>query len=94
MGIYIARILRSLLIPVHFPIPIVGDNTGALATAMAPQTKNGRHINLREHWVRECREGNTDVIFAHVQGGLNPFNLQTKQSGTCAAFTTLNTKHS
>jgi hypothetical protein len=78
MGIYIARILRSLLIPVHFPIPIVGDNTGALATAMVPQTKNGRHINLREHWVRDCKEGNTDVIFAHVGGGLNPSNLQTK----------------
>jgi hypothetical protein len=45
---------------------------------MAPRTKNGRHINLREHWVRECREGNADVIFAHVQGGLNPSNLQTK----------------
>ena len=45
---------------------------------MVPQTKNGRHINLRKHWVRECREGNTDVIFAHVQGALNPSNLQTK----------------
>ena len=78
MGIYIARILRSLLIPVHFPVPILGDNTSALATAMVPQTKQGRHINMREHWVRECATSNCDVIFAHVKSPLNPSNLLTK----------------
>jgi hypothetical protein len=33
---------------------------------------------MHEHWVRECATGNTDVIFAHVKGALNPSDLQTK----------------
>ena len=45
---------------------------------MVPQTKQGRHINMREHWVRECATSNCDVIFAHVKSPLNPSNLLTK----------------
>jgi hypothetical protein len=58
MTIWIARVLRDLEFKVSFPCPVVGDNQSALATASVPETKQSRHINLREHWIRNelwCR---------------------------------------
>ena len=52
MTIWIARVLRDLEFKVSFPCPVVGDNQSALATASVPETKQSRHINLREHWIR------------------------------------------
>ena len=54
MAIWIARVLRDLEFKVSFPCPVVGDNQSALATASVPETKQSRHINLREHWIRNA----------------------------------------
>ena len=77
MTIYIVRLLRSLKFKVAFPAPVVGDNKGALATAMVPSTKASRHINLREHWIREVLT-NGDLVLGFIKGEMNVANLDTK----------------
>ena len=81
MTIYIVRLLRSLLFKVSFPAPVVGDNKGALATASVPSTKASRHINLREHWLREVLHV-SDMVIAFIPGPLNAANNGTKILGT------------
>ena len=81
MAIYIVRLLRSLLFKVSFPAPVVGDNKGALATASVPSTKASRHINLREHWLREVLHV-SDMVIAFIPGPLNAANNGTKILGT------------
>jgi len=80
MTIYVARLLRSLLFKVSFPAPVVGDNKGALATASVPSTKASRHINLREHWIRDVL-ATSDLVVAFIPGPLNAANIGTKILG-------------
>jgi hypothetical protein len=80
MTIYVARLLRSLLFKVSFPAPVVGDNKGALATASVPSTKASRHINLREHWIREVLHL-SDLVIGFIPGPLNAANNGTKILG-------------
>jgi hypothetical protein len=77
MAIYIARLLRSLKFKAAFPVPVVGDNKGALATASVPATKQSRHINLREHWIRDVLT-NGDLVLGFIAGTKNVANLLTK----------------
>ena len=77
MTIWIACVLRDLLFSVCFPIPVVADNQSALATACVPETKNSRHINLREHWIRDVMEKG-DLIIGFIAGTMNAANVGTK----------------
>jgi hypothetical protein len=65
---------------VSFPAPVVGDNKGALATASVPSTKASRHINLREHWIREVLHL-SDLVIGFIPGPLNAANNGTKILG-------------
>jgi hypothetical protein len=65
------------LFQVAFPAPVVGDNKSALATASVPSTKAGRHINLREHWIRDVLELG-DLVIGFIPGEKNVANLGTK----------------
>jgi hypothetical protein len=49
MAVYLARLLRSMKFAVKFPVAVLGDNESTLAAASVPQTKQGRHLNLRAH---------------------------------------------
>ena len=80
MTIYVASVLRSLRFKLHFPLPVVGDNQSALATASVPSTKAGRHINLREHWIRDVLE-HGDLVIGFIPGPKNAANLNTKILG-------------
>jgi hypothetical protein len=84
MGIYLARLLRSMNFLVNFPVPVVGDNESTLAAASVPQTKQGRHLNLRAHWLRDVQTL-SDVVLAHIKGTLNVSNILTKVD-TITAF--------
>ena len=77
MTIWIACVLRDLEFPVSYPIPIVADNQSALATACVPETKNSRHINLREHWIRDVMEKG-DLVVGFIRGVMNAANVGTK----------------
>ena len=77
MAIWIARVLRDLEFKVSFPCPVVGDNQSALATASVPETKQSRHINLREHWIRNVLHLG-DLITGFIPGKLNAANVGTK----------------
>lgn len=77
MAVWIACVLRDLLFRVCFPISVVADNQSALATACVPETKNSRHINLREHWIREVMEKG-DVVIGFLKGTMNAANVGTK----------------
>jgi hypothetical protein len=41
-----------------------------LAAASVPQTKQGRHLNLRAHWLRDVQTL-SDLVLAHLKGALN-----------------------
>jgi hypothetical protein len=41
-----------------------------LAAASVPQTKQGRHLNLRAHWLRDVQTLG-DLVLAHLKGTLN-----------------------
>jgi hypothetical protein len=70
MAIYLARLLRSTKFVVNFPVAVVGDNESTLAAASVPQTKQGRHLNLRAHWLRDVQTL-SDLALAHLKGTLN-----------------------
>ena len=69
---------------VHFPVPVVGDNESTLAAASVPQTKQGRYLNLRAHWLRDVQTC-SNIILAHIKGILNASNIITKID-TAVAF--------
>jgi hypothetical protein len=77
MAIWIACVLRDLLFSVCFPIPVVAGNQSALATACVPETKNSRHINPREHWIRDVI-AKGDLIIGFIAGTMNAANVSTK----------------
>jgi hypothetical protein len=77
MAIYLARLLRSMKFAVKFPVAVVGDNESTLAAASVPQTKQGRHLNLRAHWLRDVQTL-SDLILAHLKGTLNAANVLSK----------------
>ena len=77
MAIYLARLLRSMKFKVHFPVGVVGDSESTLAAASVPQTKQGRHLNLRAHWLRDIQTL-SDLVLAHLKGTLNASNVLTK----------------
>jgi hypothetical protein len=78
MAIWIASaVLRSLQFRVIFPCPVVADNQSALASACVPETKSSRHINLREHWIRDILELG-DLVPGFIPGALNAANVGTK----------------
>ena len=77
MAIYLARLLRSMKFKVHFPVGVVGDNESTLAAASVPQTKQGRHLNLRAHWLRDVQTL-SDLVLAHLKGTLNAANVLSK----------------
>jgi hypothetical protein len=64
-------VLRDLQFKVAFPCPVYGDNQSALAVASVPETKQPRHINLREHWIRNVVLHLGDLIIASIPGVLN-----------------------
>jgi hypothetical protein len=56
---------------------VVGDNESTLAAASVPQTKQGRHLNLRAHWLRDVQTL-SDLVLAHLKGTLNAANVLSK----------------
>lgn len=56
---------------------MVGDNQSALATASVPETKQSRHINLREHWIRNVLHLG-DLVVAFIPGPKNAARVGTK----------------
>ena len=63
------------------PVPICGDNQGAIFIASNPVTeKRSKHIDIRYHYIREVVERKlTELYF--IDGEANPADLLTKNLG-------------
>jgi len=63
------------------PIPLCGDNQGAIFLASNPaQEKRIKHIDLRYHYIREViRQKQIELLF--IEGAENPADLFTKNLG-------------
>ena len=68
-SIWIAKVAQDLGIPIHGPITLFEDNSGAIALANTRKhMRRTKHIDVRYHFVREKREsGFIDFIFCETK---------------------------
>ena len=63
------------------PIPICGDNQGAIFISANPVTeKRSKHIDIRYHYIREVIERRLVEVF-YIDGAENPADMLTKNLG-------------
>ena len=76
--------IRQLLGEIGYqlgPIPIAGDNQGAIFISSNPVTeRRSKHIDIRYHYIREViAQGHVEVFF--IDGNDNPADMFTKNLG-------------
>ena len=79
-ALWLGQLLTYFCVP-HRPLPIKGDNTGALrAVNNHAVTAHTKHIELHVHFMREKVESG-ELTFTHVPGTMNPADIFTKALG-------------
>jgi hypothetical protein len=64
------------------PIPLCGDNQGAIFLAQNPvNRKNNRHIRIKYHFIRDAVQVSKDVELFYIAGEDNPADIFTKNLG-------------
>jgi hypothetical protein len=63
------------------PIPLCGDNQGAIFIASNPvQERRSKHIDIRFHYIRQVL-ANKEVVLFYIEGNNNPADMLTKNLG-------------
>ena len=75
--VWINVLMKELGIDLR-PIPLCGDNQGAIFIASNPvQERRSKHINIHFHYIRQVL-GNKEVVLYFIEGSNNPADMLTK----------------
>ena len=78
--VWINVLMRELGIDLQ-PIPLCGDNQGAIFIASNPvQERRSKHIDICFHYICQVL-GNKEVILYFIEGSNNPADMLTKNLG-------------
>ena len=67
------------------PTPVYNDNQACIQWSSSCTSKNIKHMNLRENYVRESHQDGT-VNIRHIPGVINPSDIFTKEMRDSAHF--------